>query len=271
MSNRKKSGFTLVELLVVIAVIALLMAILFPALGRAREQGKRAVCLYYQRQLAAAWNMYADDSTEKIVCGDAEEYGDWENPAPPPGADAYNSNGIHFNEKPWVLADWAAGLTLEQRKDKIAKGALFEYVKDVKAYKCPRANADEVRSFSVVDGMNCVLIDTIGNGAVLIKNRQEIKRASERMIFIDDSGSEGSTRGGWTVALAALIWWDPPSIRHGDGTTFSFVDGHAEYRKWLEPSTLEAGKNVSSGYSIPPGETRDIYWARLIAWGVPQP
>ena len=49
-----EEGFTLVELLVVIAIIALLMAILLPALGRAREMGKRAVCLVHIKQLQLA-------------------------------------------------------------------------------------------------------------------------------------------------------------------------------------------------------------------------
>ena len=38
------------------------------------------------------------------------------------------------------------------------KGALFRFVKDIRAYKCPRANANEVRSFSVVDQMNVTVI-----------------------------------------------------------------------------------------------------------------
>ena len=48
---KRHKGFTLVELLVVIAIIALLMGILMPALNRAREQGKRGVCLNNLKQL----------------------------------------------------------------------------------------------------------------------------------------------------------------------------------------------------------------------------
>lgn len=48
---RMRKGFTLIELLVVIAIIAVLMAVLMPALQRAREQGKRAVCLSNVKQL----------------------------------------------------------------------------------------------------------------------------------------------------------------------------------------------------------------------------
>jgi len=65
----KQKGFTLIELLVVIAIIAVLMAILMPALNRAREQGKRAICLNNLKQLSLAWILYADDNDDKIVSG----------------------------------------------------------------------------------------------------------------------------------------------------------------------------------------------------------
>jgi len=52
-------GFTLVEIIVVIAIIALLIAILLPSLSKAREQSRRLVCLSNQRQLVTAWSMYS--------------------------------------------------------------------------------------------------------------------------------------------------------------------------------------------------------------------
>ena len=66
---RTRKAFTLIELLVVIAIIAILMAVLMPALNRAREGGKRAACLSNLKQLALAWNMYADENDDRLVNG----------------------------------------------------------------------------------------------------------------------------------------------------------------------------------------------------------
>ena len=62
-----KVGFTLIELLVVISVIALLMGILLPALNRARELGRRAVCMSNMRRLAISMRLYLDNYDEKFM------------------------------------------------------------------------------------------------------------------------------------------------------------------------------------------------------------
>jgi prepilin-type processing-associated H-X9-DG protein/prepilin-type N-terminal cleavage/methylation domain-containing protein len=75
--NAHSRAFALLELLVVIAVIAMLAALLFPVLAAAREQARRSVCLAHVRQLAAAHHLYTDDYDE--------QFPEWRFKVPVPG------------------------------------------------------------------------------------------------------------------------------------------------------------------------------------------
>jgi prepilin-type N-terminal cleavage/methylation domain-containing protein len=70
--NRGQSGrraFTLIELIVVIAIVALLAAVLLPALAAAKERGRRAACLSNLRQIGIAIELYAPDYSGRIPYG----------------------------------------------------------------------------------------------------------------------------------------------------------------------------------------------------------
>jgi prepilin-type N-terminal cleavage/methylation domain-containing protein/prepilin-type processing-associated H-X9-DG protein len=67
--DRARTGFTLVELLMVIAIVALLAALLLPALAAAKDRGRRAACVSNLRQIGLAIRSYADDDEGKIPYG----------------------------------------------------------------------------------------------------------------------------------------------------------------------------------------------------------
>lgn len=64
-----RRGFTLVELLVVIGIIAVLISLLLPSLGRAREQARRTACLSNLRQVHQAFMLYALQHRDQVPLG----------------------------------------------------------------------------------------------------------------------------------------------------------------------------------------------------------
>ncbi len=64
---KSNKAFTLIELLVVISIIALLVSILMPALGRAKEQAKRTICATNLHSTYVGLTAYAGDYDDRIV------------------------------------------------------------------------------------------------------------------------------------------------------------------------------------------------------------
>ncbi len=66
---RRRRGFTLLQLLIVVTIIAMLVAIILPALRRAREAANRSYCVNNLRQLSAAIELYSYDFEGKVPVG----------------------------------------------------------------------------------------------------------------------------------------------------------------------------------------------------------
>ena len=239
---RNRNAFTLVELLVVIALITILLAILLPVLGRAREQARRVQCASNLRQITNAWMMYADNNQGLL-----------------PAAAAKIATYAHD----WLI--WFKPLT----QAKLDQSALAPYVGrplNRMLFRCP---SDDWQSHTDLDGntdfgpyyfsysMNARLTNTFPQyntdipGLFRPLKITKIKNSSEKIVLIevderlirdgmwdpqDIIGNNSrieriaSRHGAYRVQIEELRsrWTDEATRKRTRGNA-SFADGHVEY------------------------------------------
>jgi prepilin-type N-terminal cleavage/methylation domain-containing protein len=270
----KKRGFTLIELLVVISIIALLLALLIPALDKARELARRAVCLGHLKDLSLSWIMYADDNEGKLVNGETAEQ---------PRLTTVLTGGTVYQEIPWAFESDPATSIYDQQAQ-IKKGILYTYSKNVKVYRCPGGKAKHMRTYSVtcsVNGEGRHLVGhgghgghNVNNNAMLwVKNSSLIRRPHQRIIFIDEgrtivNNDPDPTKGhSFKISYFNQEWIDSPPVRHGGGTTVAYADNHTEYRKWAGIDTITFGMFGTSGSPSNSDGSQDCRDMRRDIWG----
>ncbi len=263
----------------VIAIIAVLMGILMPTLNRVREQGRRAVCLNHLKTLTLCWIMYADENDDRIVNGEAH----WAPTAAPVAP--VPASGPHSGERYWVGNDCANGYaTGEQRppetqKKAIRLGALFPYCKAEKVYRCPTGVRGEMRTYSTAYGMNGCFDAPgtyegnrgvrVGNTVLMVKKRAEIisPAPAYRLVFLDEGRI---TPDSYAIHYLVPRWWDPPFVRHADGTNVAFADGHSAYWKYRGKETIEVGKSPDPPHNYTPSTEdgiADVQQMQIATWG----
>jgi prepilin-type N-terminal cleavage/methylation domain-containing protein/prepilin-type processing-associated H-X9-DG protein len=253
----KRKGFTLIELLVVIAIIAILMAILVPTLNKAREMGKRAACLSNLKQLTLAWIMYADENDGKLVKARVGQ------------KDNKTGRIIGWVGQPG-RNEWEA-----EKIEHIKEGLLFTYARNIKLYRCPTGIRGELVTYSIVASMagDKPHNRTGATEDMVFTNKIQIRRPGERFVFVDDGkcpGTGNTSTSPWDVGYTVRMWHDKPTVRHGNGTNWSFADGHSEYYKWRDPRTIELANDPTkydSMCSVSHPDSVDLVWATKGVWG----
>lgn len=297
MKKQSTAAFTLVELLVVVAVLACLAAVLSPALARTRGSSQTDECQNNLRQLTAAWRMYADENADGLVYNEdgsgigkttgvngiyqAGWVGGW--------LDASNTQSPDNADTRWVLS--------HQNNMNLLyywSGHLGTYLKTASVFWCPADQSigiwsgqvvPRARSFSMNNylgpysrtwtgqhaGVAVTAAARQGNSAYpLIDKSQNIRLPANIFVFMEDH--EASINDG-------CFFTDPdtpyhlikyPAGRHGWSGGLSFADGHLEVHRWRDSRTVPVtppGQNMQLNVNLPGDE--DVVWLANHAVGKP--
>jgi prepilin-type N-terminal cleavage/methylation domain-containing protein len=222
-------AFTVVELLVTIAIIGILAAMLLPALAKSKEKARRAACMNNQKQLDLAWQMYADQSGGFLASND------W---------DYRTASVVESTSNSWVTGAAA----FDTNPATITSGSIYPYANNVKIYRCPvdpslilGTTIPTLRSYSLSCYMGGPEEDAEYDVEPLLRTSQ-IQKPSATLTFLEEDISTIDD-GHFLYSTAITNWLNVPAWRHENGDTLAFADGHLEYWKWrsaLPASTFQA-------------------------------
>jgi prepilin-type N-terminal cleavage/methylation domain-containing protein/prepilin-type processing-associated H-X9-DG protein len=228
---RGEGGFTLIEALVVMAIIAILAGLLLPALDKAKARGNRIACLNQLRQLALSSQMYAADNNGKL----AENL---------PAGQGSNS---------WVLGNMK--ITNEATNETlIRQGKFFPYAGSVSTYHCPADLARtggmlRVRSYAMNSWMGSRTMETYANRSSFrtFVRDSEIAAAGAATLWMLMDEHEAHIDDGWFLVTMddSRPFASLPATRHQNGYVLNFADGHAEDYRLRDPNTQKPMAQIS--------------------------
>ncbi len=258
-----RKGFTLIELLVVISIIALLVAILMPALNKAKQQATAAVCLNNESQLSKAYIMYAMENDDFLM--DAKLAG----PGFHNGFSWADRNMRAFMSVPMDINGNASNMTMDDKIRGFKEGALWKYIQTHEILNCPgdkRINKSlesgdlgGFRSYSLGAVLSRMAPPGTGEDVYSIKKLTEFARPSSKIVWLEEADGSGFNRNFWDIFLNERKWYDPVAIWHNDASTFGFADGHAEQRKWSDKNMIEMAEKGGK-VVVPDGKSNDYDW-----------
>jgi prepilin-type processing-associated H-X9-DG protein len=226
---------------VVIAIIAILAAMLLPALSKAKQKAQAISCMNNLKQLTLGWVMYNGDNNGNLAPND--EMNEGNNPASLPTSPYLQPGGKWFQWCPGWLKTYNVNET-----NLVQIGAIYPYVKTVFVYKCPAdfstinfPHVAKPRSYSMNSWLNPFLnFDAAtlfhGSKARIFHKDSDITQPGPAMTFVFIDENANSIDDGYFAGSPGLIgkWINAPSTRHGNASGLSFADGHSEIKRWSD-------------------------------------
>ncbi len=203
----RSAAFTLLELLIVIAIIAILAALLLPALNKAREKGRSISCINNLKEVSRAMRFYADDQNSySITTQTSRPWGQW----------LFDLGYVKSLRSPFLFCP-------ELREACLANTSpQWRTYGSNHIYWDEHLNYWESRGF----GRFAVVIDS----ANLFLNLTKLRRTSEMPHFADSVNLDFTPAlGSWQLPLrGAGVSKELQSYHHALRSNVVFVDGHAE-------------------------------------------
>ncbi|MCC6233446.1 MAG: prepilin-type N-terminal cleavage/methylation domain-containing protein [Verrucomicrobiales bacterium] len=234
-------GYTLVEVLVVLGVIAMLASLLLPVLAQARQRGQAAVCLANHRQLGLGLHLYASDAEDRLPhnfgAGGTREavvsgrFDNWANSLLNWELDSSNTNVAWL--KAGGLGPFLAGGVGVMRcpSDRVLSSVQRSAGWSARA-RSVSLNAMVGHAGEFMEGYS----NTNNPGYRQYLRLGDIRAAAQIFTFIDEHPD--SINDGYFLNRVELSeWLDLPASYHGGAANLSFADGHAESRRWRSFST----------------------------------
>ncbi|HEX3628021.1 MAG TPA: prepilin-type N-terminal cleavage/methylation domain-containing protein [Verrucomicrobiae bacterium] len=266
----RERAFTLVELLIVIAIIAILASILLPVLNAAQKRGQAARCESNLHQIIIGWIMYNGENNGQFA---VNNFALWTSAIPNDWAGAGPKTGVNYvagimSGYQGGVDDTNAALLVNSKYSELAP-----YVQNASVWRCPADRSTvfangrglpRVRTYSMSQAVGTMSLaggnepenylnhfwepqnnGVPGHWRTYSKESQMLAPGPSDLWVMIDENPDSIDDGGFNFGMprpgvnSTVGWFDYPAKTHGNSFTIAFADGHVELHGFVHPGQIQ--------------------------------